>query len=130
MKLHADLKKRLIALTTEALAAVQVEKAMFLSYDTDTLFASGDVALPANVAHNAHDMRLFNAIVSDVWKERQAGNEALKAGIERRIKATEERLETLEQAFIFDKAIDRVTYEQQRDRLRQEATLLQIEMHD
>ena len=56
MKLHADLKQRLIALTTEALASVQVEKAMFLSYDTDTLFAPGDVALPANVAHNAQDI--------------------------------------------------------------------------
>jgi hypothetical protein len=56
MKLHADLKQRLVALTTEALASVQVEKAMFLSYDTDTLFASGDVALPADVAHNAHDI--------------------------------------------------------------------------
>jgi hypothetical protein len=75
-------------------------------------------------------MRLFNAIVLDVWKGRREGLRDLRDQVQRQVEATEQRLEALERAFIFEKRIDQATYERQRDKLREESTLLEIESHE
>jgi hypothetical protein len=75
-------------------------------------------------------MRLFNAIVLDVWKARRAGLCDLREKVQLRLQETAQRLEALERAFIFEKRIDQATYEQLRDKLREESTLLEIEMHE
>ena len=45
------------------------------------------------------------------------------------MKAIEQKLDRLDEAFIFAKTIDLDTYERQRDRLREELTLAQIDRH-
>jgi hypothetical protein len=46
------------------------------------------------------------------------------AGIERKQKAIREKLDRLDQAFLFERSIDIDTYDRHRDRLREELTLV------
>jgi site-specific DNA recombinase len=75
-------------------------------------------------------LRLFNAIVRDVWESQRQGARDLREATQRRLHAVGQRLDALEQAFIFEKRIDRATYERQRDKLREDETLLQMELHE
>ena len=55
------------------------------------------------------------------------GRELLE--IERRAKAIQQKLDRLDDAFLFAQSIDIDTYDRQKDRLRQELTLVQIDQH-
>jgi site-specific DNA recombinase len=72
-------------------------------------------------------MRLVKDLVLRAWHEREAvvGRDAADA--ERNAKTIQQKLDRLDEAFIYAKAIDLDTYERQRDRLRQELTLTQID---
>ena len=74
-------------------------------------------------------MRLVKELVLRAWQKRKAevGDDAAEA--ERKAKAIQQRLDRLDEAFIYAQAIDLETYERQRDRLRQELTLTQIDRH-
>ena len=74
-------------------------------------------------------MRLVKELVLRAWERRKAevGTEAADA--ERQTKAIQQKLDRLDDAFIYAEAIDQDTYERQRDRLRQELTLTQIDKH-
>jgi hypothetical protein len=61
-------------------------------------------------------MRLVKDLVLRTWHERNA-------------KTIQQKLDRLDEAFIYARAIDLDTYERQRDRLRQELTLTQIDYH-
>jgi hypothetical protein len=74
-------------------------------------------------------MRLIKESVLRVWHERKAAVKNDAAERERRVKAIEQKLDRLDEAFIFAKTIDLDTYERQRDRLREELTLAQIDRH-
>lgn len=71
-------------------------------------------------------MRLVKELVLRAWEQRKAevGTEATDA--ERKTKAIQQKLDRLDEAFIYAQAIDLDTYERQRDRLRQEFTLTQL----
>jgi hypothetical protein len=47
--------------------------------------------------------------------------------MERRVKAIQQKLDRLDEAFLFAETIDSTSYEQQRHRLREEFTLFQID---
>ena len=72
-------------------------------------------------------MRLVKELALRAWEQRKAevGTEA--AAAERQTKAIQQKLDRLDEAFIYAEAIDQDTYERQRDRLRQELTLTQID---
>jgi site-specific DNA recombinase len=74
-------------------------------------------------------MRLVKELVLRAWERRKAevGCEAAEA--ERQTKAIQQKLDRLDEAFIYAEAIGQGTYERQRDRLRQELTLTQIDKH-
>ena len=74
-------------------------------------------------------MRLVKELVLRAWQERQAevGREA--ADSERRADAIQQKLDRLDEAFLFAQSIDVQTYERQRDKLRQELTLTDIDRH-
>ena len=74
-------------------------------------------------------MRLIKESVLRVWHERKAVVKNDAAEQERRVKAIEQKLDRLDEAFIFAKTIDLDTNERQRDRLREELTLAQIDRH-
>ena len=54
---------------------------------------------------------------------------ATVASAEHRAKAIQQKLDRLDDAFIYKESIDLSTYERQRDRLREELTLVEIDRH-
>ena len=75
-------------------------------------------------------MRLFRAIVLDAWKTRHANAASLRTTLEAKLADLKSRESTLEDAYVFDKRIDAITYERQRDRLREEIALARLELDD
>jgi hypothetical protein len=74
-------------------------------------------------------MRLLKESVLRVWHERKAVVKTEVAGAEQRAKAIQQKLDRLDDAFIYKESIDLGTYERQRDRLREDLTLVEIDRH-
>jgi len=75
-------------------------------------------------------LRLFRAIVTDVWKSEQATTQSIRKAAEQRIEQLNEQSERLDRCFIFDRAIDQSAYQRQRDRLRAEITVAELQLSD
>jgi len=75
-------------------------------------------------------MRLFREIVLDVWRTEQAQAVSTAAVMSAKVSAVQGRLERLDEVFIYQQAIDRSTYEKQRDKLREELTLAELAAHE
>jgi hypothetical protein len=65
-------------------------------------------------------LQMFHAIVLDAWKGREGAARALRAKLERRVAGLREKLDRLDDAFLFRRQIDQASYERQRDRMRQQ----------
>jgi site-specific DNA recombinase len=74
-------------------------------------------------------MRLVKAHVLRAWEQRKAEVCQDISEIERRAKAIQQKLDRLDEAFLFAESIDIDTYDRHKDKLRQELTLLQIDQH-
>jgi len=75
-------------------------------------------------------MRLFREIVLDVWRVEQAQAVNKEAALSARVADVQRKLERLDEVFIYQQAIDRTTYETQRDKLREELTIAELAAHD
>jgi len=64
-----------------------------------------------------------------VWQQRCAEAAEQTAQQERRVKAIRQKLDRLDEAFLYSESIDLATYSRQRDRLREELTLSKIDRH-
>ena len=73
-------------------------------------------------------LRLFRAVVLDAWTERTAEARNMRQETQKRVDAMRERSDQLDDAFIFQRAIDKATYERQRDRLREDLALAELEL--
>ena len=89
---------------------------------------AGFCELLAQLQPRPEYLRLFNAIVVDAWKERQKASREDCARLKRQIAALQQRLDDLDEAFVYRKAIDKQTYDRQRDRTREQVALAEIEM--
>jgi hypothetical protein len=58
--------------------------------------------------------------VLNAWGERKAQVQQRATSVEQRTKSLQQKLDRLEEAFIFDRTIDRDTYERQKARLRED----------
>jgi hypothetical protein len=74
-------------------------------------------------------MRLVKDRVLSAWREMQRDAKQRIAEIERRQKTVREKLDRLDQAFLFERSIDMDTYDRHRDKLREELTLAQMDRH-
>ena len=75
-------------------------------------------------------MRLFREIVLDVWKEQLRQASEIRRTLERKLEQIAEKKNQLVSAFLYEHKIDKATYEEQIDLLRQSAALAEIELHD
>ena len=75
-------------------------------------------------------MALFREIVLDVWRERERETMLLRTDIERRVEALRDREDLLESALLYEHKIDGVTYERQRDKLRADLAVAEMELED
>ena len=75
-------------------------------------------------------MRLFNEIVLDVWNARLGEAKKLRSKLEAVVRQKQQRLDRIEDAFLHERSIDRQTYERQRDKLREQLSLAEMELSD
>lgn len=75
-------------------------------------------------------VRLFNAIVLDVWRGEQREQVSVRSSLEKRVTALRSRLERVEDAFLHERAIDSQTYAAQRDKLREQVALAELELSE
>ena len=73
---------------------------------------------------------LFRAIVVNAWKQREGTARTVREQLTRRIEELQRRENRLDEVFLYERGIDRETYERQRDRLREEIALARIEEED
>jgi hypothetical protein len=74
-------------------------------------------------------MRLLKESVLRIWKARKAAVCEETATAERAAKAIQEKLDRLDEAFLFERSIDIDTYDRQAEKLREELTLARIDRH-
>ena len=74
-------------------------------------------------------MRLVKDRVLHAWHELKEDTERRVVAIERKQKAIREKLNRLDEAFLYERSIDRDTYDGHRERLRQELTFEQMDRH-
>jgi site-specific DNA recombinase len=100
--------------------AVNVNKASL-----EGLFADELALLQPTVGY----MRLVRDRVLHVWQQLTSDVKDRAADAERRVKAIQQKLDRLDEAFLYAQTIDLTSYGRQRDRLREELTLAQIDRH-
>jgi hypothetical protein len=74
-------------------------------------------------------MRLVKDRILHVWEQRRAEAKDRTAEQEKRVKVIQQKLDRLDEAFLFAQSIDGTSYERRRDRIREELTLAQIDHH-
>jgi site-specific DNA recombinase len=74
-------------------------------------------------------MRLVKDRILCVWEQRRSEAKDRTAEQERRVKAIQQTLDRLDEAFLYSESIDLTSYSRQRDRLREELTFAKIEHH-
>jgi hypothetical protein len=73
-------------------------------------------------------MRLFREIVKDLWKHQQADADRLRANLEASARDLRRRADRVDDAFLHEQTIDRASYERQRDKLREQLALAEMEL--
>ncbi len=99
---------------------VNVTKARLESQFTDEL---------AKLQPSPGYMRLLKESVLQVWKARKAEVEADLANAERKAQTIQQKLDRLDEAFLFEQSIDIDVYDRHAEKLRQELTLLRMDHH-
>jgi site-specific DNA recombinase len=74
-------------------------------------------------------MRLLKESVLQIWKARKATVRDEIATAERAAKAIQEKLDRLDEAFLFERSIDIETYDRHAEKLREELTLVRMDRH-
>jgi hypothetical protein len=74
-------------------------------------------------------MRLLKGSVLQIWKARKAAVREEIAISERCAKAIQDKLDRLDEAFLFERSIDIETYDRHAEKLREELTLARIDRH-
>jgi site-specific DNA recombinase len=79
---------------------------------------------------NAGYMRLYREIVLDVWRKKQGDSQQVQSVVSCKIKQLRENKAKLEEAFVYQKAIDAVTYQEMRTKLSEDLTLAEMELRE
>ncbi|MCC7176914.1 MAG: recombinase family protein [Acidobacteria bacterium] len=74
-------------------------------------------------------MRMVKDRILYFWEQQRAEAQDRTAEQERRVKAIQQKLDRLDEAFLYSESIDLTSYGRQRDKLREELTLAQIDHH-
>jgi hypothetical protein len=74
-------------------------------------------------------MRLVKDRILHAWEQRRAEAKERTTEQERSVKAIQEKIDLLDEAFLYSESIDLTSYGRQRDKLREELTLGKIEHH-
>jgi site-specific DNA recombinase len=88
------------------------------------------VGLLGRLCPKAEYNRLRGQIIIDVWEHKQSEAAALHKKAQQRLAMLRGRKQRLVEAFIYERAVDRGTYQEQVDKLNEETALAEIEEQD
>jgi len=74
-------------------------------------------------------MRLVKESVLRIWKARKAALREELDRSERAAKAIQDKLNRLDEAFLFERSIDIETYDRHAEKLREELTMARVDRH-
>ncbi len=74
-------------------------------------------------------MRLVKDRILCVWEQRRAEANDGRQKQQRRVSAIQQKMDKLDEAFLYSEAIDITTYGRQRDKLREELMLAKVDHH-
>ncbi len=74
-------------------------------------------------------MRLVKDRILYVWEQRRGEAKDRTAEQDRRVKAIQQKLDRLDEVFLYSESIDLTSYSRQRDKLREELTFAKIDHH-
>ena len=83
----------------------------------------------ARLQPTAGFIRLVKDRVLHAWRDLKADAKQRIAEVERKQKAIQQKLDRLDEAFLFERTIDIERYDRHRDKLREELTLVQMDRH-
>jgi hypothetical protein len=75
-------------------------------------------------------VQLFKAVVLDAYQTQREDSKRQAAELDRRLAQIDKRRARLEEAYLFEQAIDREAYARLSDRLSEERALAQLSRHD
>src|SRR5204862_430225 len=75
-------------------------------------------------------LRYVRAVALDVWQARRSSERQHRTDMQGALTRLEGQLQQLDQAYIYDRRIDKDTYDRQRDDLRERRTLLEMTLGD
>jgi site-specific DNA recombinase len=91
---------------------------------------SAFLELLSELRPHAEFLDLFSAIVLDVWKKRQAHVTSARARLQRHVTTLKARKQRLNDAFIYEQAVDRDTYNDQLAQLNESLAMAELDLHD
>jgi site-specific DNA recombinase len=83
----------------------------------------------ARLQPTAGFMRLVKDRVLHAWRDLKADAKERIVEVERKQKVIQQKLDRLDEAFLYERTIDIERYDRHRDKLREELTLVQIDRH-
>ena len=83
----------------------------------------------ARLQPTAGFMRLVKDRVLHAWRDLKADTRQRIVEVERKQKAIQQKLDRLDEAFLYERTIDIERYDRHRDKLREELTLVQMDRH-
>ncbi len=75
-------------------------------------------------------VRLYREIVTDVWRKKQGDSQRVQSLVSGKIRQLRENKAKLEEAFVYQHAIDASTYKEIRAKLVEDLTLAEMELSD
>jgi hypothetical protein len=75
-------------------------------------------------------LELLKQTILSIWHDELGQVSDIRETVQKRITQIRARLRRLDEAFLYQSSIDRTTYEEQRDKLREELTLAELELSE
>jgi hypothetical protein len=75
-------------------------------------------------------LELLKQTILSIWHEELGQVSDVRESVEKRVGQIRAKLRRLDEAFLHESSVDRTTYEEHRDRLREELTLAELELSD
>jgi hypothetical protein len=75
-------------------------------------------------------LELLKQTVLSIWHEELGQASDVRESVQKRVTQIRARLRRLDEAFLYESSIDRTTYEETRDKLREELTLAELELSE
>jgi hypothetical protein len=75
-------------------------------------------------------LELLKQTILSIWHEELGQVSDVREGVQKRVTQIRARLRRLDEAFLHESSVDRTTYEEQRDKLREELTVAELELSE